>query len=296
VGHPATIACQFMRKTKLGQPRIKLHAVNDSLKMKSPASKCAFCMRPAKMTGEHLWSEWMRGLFPDSEHFVFSKRLHPDTEITRWGPTRGIDLTAKVVCEQCNNGWMSDIESTYAAPAMKDIIRSDTRVVLDVQRLTSIAIFGFKAAVVGDHLSRGKAPFFSSSIRRRFRQTLDVPFGVQMWLACLGVSDPRQGTFRMRYGKTPSGATNGFHHYTFTYAIGRLCFQVSAARWTRSRSRRISAPRLTQNPAWDVFSIPFWPSDGYGVEWPPVQHLKYAMLNAFADRWQRIGVPIFPIV
>jgi hypothetical protein len=36
-------------------------------------STCAFCSKAAKISGEHIWSQWMRELFP-SKRFRFFQR------------------------------------------------------------------------------------------------------------------------------------------------------------------------------------------------------------------------------
>lgn len=41
--------------------------------------------------------------------------------ISEWVSER-LDWKAKVVCEKCNNTWMSDIENNHAKPAVTDLI------------------------------------------------------------------------------------------------------------------------------------------------------------------------------
>ena len=38
----------------------------------TPMKQCAFCLRPAKMTAEHIWSAWMGRLFSEARTFDFS--------------------------------------------------------------------------------------------------------------------------------------------------------------------------------------------------------------------------------
>ena len=65
----------------------------------------------------------------------------------------GLDLTANVVCKPCNEGWMSDIESKYAQPAMEAlIIGGKTDFTISKARAKAIALFAFKTAVVIDHM------------------------------------------------------------------------------------------------------------------------------------------------
>ncbi len=235
----------------------------------------------------------MGELFADKK-FLFWKQLPSDSDIKVW-ESESLDAKAKVVCEICNNGWMSDLESKYAKPAMRRLILSDNPVTLDRQQIASISRFAFKTSVIGDHMQRGKTPFFPSAVRRRFARTLEIPFGIQVWLGCIGAFDLRHGIFRMRYGRTPVGAVNGFHYYAFTYGVGRFCLQVTATRWTKGRLRRVSSPRLTQNRFWDSFSAACWPDNGNPVHWPPAEHLSEQGLDAFSDRWKRVRVPAFSL-
>jgi hypothetical protein len=235
----------------------------------------------------------MGELFADTK-FFFRKKLAADTDVTVW-PSDSLDVTAKVVCEKCNNSWMSDLESQYAKPAMRDMILSPNPVTLGPQQIVSITTFAFKSSVIADHMQRGKRPFFPADVRRRFARSLRIPGGVQIWLGCIGDLDPHHGIFRMRYANTPIGAVNGFHLYAFTYGIRRLCFQVTAARWTKGRLRRVGGPWLTQGPIWDGFSVPCWPSDGALIHWPPPQHLSNQVLDAFSERWKRVMVPTFSL-
>jgi hypothetical protein len=50
----------------------------------------------------------MRELFP-AKRFRFVQRNEGGEIISHWN-LPGIDLKAKVICEPCNNGWMSALE------------------------------------------------------------------------------------------------------------------------------------------------------------------------------------------
>lgn len=113
---------------------------------------------------------------------IFRKWSAGDAEVKEW-EAGSMDHTAKVVCVPCNTGWMSDLESRHAKPAMKQMILSDNPTYLTTEQLVSIAICAFKTAVIGDHTERGKLPFFPAQARRRFANTLRIPLGFQVWVA-----------------------------------------------------------------------------------------------------------------
>ena len=143
--------------------------------------RCAFCDKDAKISGEHIWSEWMRELFP-AKRFLFTQRNEKGEIVSVWNPP-DIDLTANVVCKPCNEGWMSNLESRHAKPSMRDLILGDKGITVSESRARSMAIFAFKTAVVVDHMYRRPLPFFSRSIRYRFAKSLTIPENVMMWFA-----------------------------------------------------------------------------------------------------------------
>jgi hypothetical protein len=140
-----------------------------------------------------------------------------------------------------------------------------------------------------------RPPFLSLLQRRAFAATLTIPTGVQMWLASVA---RQRGIFASYYFATKPGASRGFEFNVFTYGFGHLVIQVVAARWKKKANRRhASPPILTQDPAWDSVSVPFWPSDGTPISWPPPQHLGDQIVNKFINRWAHlirgVGFPNF---
>jgi hypothetical protein len=85
-------------------------------------------------------------------------RRNEDGEVVKQWPMSGIDLTAKVVCKACNEGWMSNLEQRHAMPAMTDLIIGKTELISLQLRTDAIASFAFKTAVILDH-AEGRAFF-----------------------------------------------------------------------------------------------------------------------------------------
>jgi hypothetical protein len=257
--------------------------------------RCAFCLRTATLTGEHLWSEWMGDLLPQ-ERYIFARQFAGEPMLQTW-ESKEMNAKAKVVCENCNNGWMSDLENEHAKPAMRNLILSDSPVRLGPERIYSITVFAYKAAVIGHLMQRNVSVFFPASVftsrnLRRFADKLAIPSGIQVWVGCIGIEDPRNGVFRMRYSKTPSAAANGLKLYICTFGLGRFVLQIVASEWTNGRQRRLSFPMLTQNPVWNdyTFQVRPMPPRGLFVDWPPVQHISGDRMDEFSDRWKRIAV------
>jgi hypothetical protein len=247
---------------------------------------CAFCLRAAKMSGEHMWSAWIERLFADFTGRYSFKTLVSEGVTKHW-KSGSINLKAHVVCEPCNNTWMSDIDAE-AKMTMKDMIRCAAHVTLLRRGIASIATFAFKTAVVADHVRPDRRPFFSHSARKRFATTLEIPTGVQMWLAAFRGAHLLSGRYTMHYAKVRSGRFKGFELYIFTYVAGFLGLQVTGWRWASIAKRRRFTPVLAQDPAFGPVAVPFWPSDGTPVVWPPPAHFDDQSVEIFANRWGRL--------
>lgn len=78
----------------------------------SPAKRrCIFCRKAGKITPEHMIPSWMTSGEDASRHLYVRESGGPDFQPVRHvreGPAR--DLAAKGPCDQCNSGWMNDMD------------------------------------------------------------------------------------------------------------------------------------------------------------------------------------------
>ena len=81
--------------------------------------ECAFCFATQGLTKEHIISDWVNGLFPGRSEVNYQDGKG---RAEKWHADK-IDWKARVVCRDCNNGWMSDLESTLAKPSLTPLIR-----------------------------------------------------------------------------------------------------------------------------------------------------------------------------
>lgn len=80
------------------------------------ARSCIFCGKEGNLSKEHLWPAWLGKMYPrkgDEKHTLVSqtsmnKSLLRNTVYERLGHL--FSLKNRVVCCDCNNGWMSEVE------------------------------------------------------------------------------------------------------------------------------------------------------------------------------------------
>jgi hypothetical protein len=251
--------------------------------------ECAFCEHTGKLSAEHVISQWLVELFPGP---VDAQIYGDKGRNSKTFSQKSIDYTAKVVCEQCNNGWMSDIESLHAKPSLTPLVTGKFDIPITPAIARSIAIFAFKTAVVIDCSNRRAGPFFSRHLRHAFRRSLFIPNFVAMWF-CPYASHRWSVHVKSAYhdGKTTSG--DPFHFYACTVALGNFCFQTLAVKQLGSSSFRAHT-HLPEDVA-----VPFWPTTTIpaGYVWPHNRALgSMRDFGAFAGRWgnayERVEVPV----
>src|SRR5260221_6706134 len=113
---------------------------------------CAFvCGSAAKMSAEHFWGDWISRLFypkPRRRQLIIRQVLGKTTPRI-WNSAK-IDLTAKVVCEPCNNEWMNDLEN-YVRPFLSPVILHGTEMTLSRDQEAGLIAWITKTAIVLDH-------------------------------------------------------------------------------------------------------------------------------------------------
>lgn len=238
---------------------------------------CAFCDRTGKMSAEDVLPMWMHPLFNQNGVMRFQ------TAQKQWEvPAACIDWRAKVVCEECNNTWMSDIENEHGRPVLTPLIEGDKAIPIDQGRAKSIAIWAFKTAVVMDHAHKvAGQPYFSLEERTAFRERRTIPTDSIVWV----------GMFHgHRYRvKSETSQCNGqigpdqpLTMHVFTCAIGCLVIQFGHARTTRPV---VFEPK----PGFEYIMAPIWPSLYPDLTWPWQDKLtRDNQFSELHNRWKTI--------
>ena len=252
---------------------------------------CIFCgSKTNPLTREHVWGDWISRLF----HPVRKRRQYTLHRRTRDQSTSSfvaasINLTARLVCQPCNNDWMSELENDYVKPILSDPILRGDAIRFTVDDQVTLAAWAFKTAVLIDHMtSTRRRPFFSAAVRRRFATTLMLPEGVQIWIMGHNATRLKRRTayYVSHYLKPASARLKHFEFYVVTFVVGHFAFQVFAPRKPNRVHRRL--PVLRPDSIWKDLTLRVWPSSGRTISWPPSGHyLSDDVMEQFAHRWAR---------
>ena len=141
---------------------------------------CAFCPAKANITGEHVWPAWLSKLLPKTRYR--NERVDGVAK-TIWTTTK-IDQTANVVCKNCNETWMSDLENT-AKSLLADVVVHGKQTQFRPHDLKFLSAYAFKAAVIANYqtLNLVPEPISTRFQRERFRTSLVIPPDMRIWIS-----------------------------------------------------------------------------------------------------------------
>jgi hypothetical protein len=104
---------------------------------------CVFC-GGTPLTREHVLPRWLRAAFPDAD----GRAVHVRESLTNQHVREGslLDATAKIVCGDCNSGWMNDLEAE-----VRDFLPRMIRgrpIMLGAKRQAALAIWCVKTVMM----------------------------------------------------------------------------------------------------------------------------------------------------
>jgi hypothetical protein len=128
-------------------------------------------------------------------------------------------------------------------------------------------------------------PFFSPFIRHRFKDVLEIPSGVQMWIGDFQGAARWSGRWNLRYVKSSNDSAYDLEFYTFNFVAGRLAIQVIAKRWAKLHQRGRELPLVHFDPGWDEALTEFCPNPrDQRIVWPPPKHFVDNSFDDLVDR------------
>jgi hypothetical protein len=200
----------------------------------------------------------------------------------------GLKEKLKVVCGDCNSGWMSALTEKMKK-RFAGAILDGSPFSLDVTDAALLAAFTLMKATVKDYCYSNDV-FFARAARERLRTELTIPNLVKMWIAAY------EGTARYTFQSninvvtvsTPS-PLYGIEFFCYTYIVGKLVLQLLAPRWESILDRGKPLVTLKPHIHWQPAAIQFWPFPKREISWPPEKYLGDSVIEQFLYRFH---VPI----
>lgn len=243
--------------------------------MRRSAPACIFCGTP-DLTEEHIFPRWLAGILtPDVVGSdITSERTRHSTdgiETMRWPAADVASYAIRVVCAECNNGWMSDIEARAKA-VLRPMVAGEQTILSPVAQLDLAAWTALKGYIVeyalGDVIVATPDEHHALLARKHPQGAVPVRIGA------VERSGIPNSVTRIVYNVGREGTQSGFAACT-TFALGCAVLQVChglgiTVDWTKTSEPR--ADHVQVNPP--------CPRE---IRWPPAVALDSSTLPA----WER---------
>lgn len=239
-----------------------------------PRGNCVFC-GSEDLSGEHIWPKWaaqILGSREDKSRRVEGFRVH--TEKTRlvseeMNERHGHIAHKKVfvVCQKCNNTWMSELENETKDIALPLMQGKEINLTPDMQH--SLAKWVFLKTLVAEN-NRPDEAIFTQATRDSFRGAQEIPSSIRIWIGHCTGDVWRNAYLRhtallgLSLDKVPNGGKRNTQ--SVALGIGELFF-ISVG----CVSEEVD---LTKFVDFDDRLLQIWPLSGRDIKWPPNKTLS----------------------
>lgn len=246
---------------------------------------CIFCGYRGKLTGEHVWPDQLRDLFPPMpEMFVRLLALdgQPLTERT-W---RGDMFANKVnaTCHGCNHGWLNDLENR-AMPWLRPMILGSSVVIpLGRDGQTAVAAYVLRVLILSAHMTPDPMLILPSAGRALFNHHAPSRHET-VWIGHYEGAVMNFGVAVRRFKIDPglhSPESSWSDAYMATLGVGKLAVQIFGHDGHYPMSIETRDPRVM---------VGIWPST-QNLGWPPALRLNDDGLRALLSLRFDPGSPV----
>lgn len=258
--------------------------------------RCIFCDGTG-LSKEHIWSDWLKGLMPRSdEHGDYWGSMHRDSgsrdivwttppqSSTRQGTV--FQRKVRIVCERCNNGWMSRVVDRAKPCATQMILGTPFQLTREAQ--TDLAAWVGITTVIQEFANRCGVRRIPPEDRTVLMKTEAPPLSWSMWAAAYsGTWWAPMGHYNipMSYSKPPTGDGPGPRSGELqltTFALGKLLVHV----FTSTQAEMVEAYRSYIDSASNPWKLQrLWPIAEDKLNWPPPAAFRDDEVDSLAFDW-----------
>lgn len=246
-------------------------------------SRCGFC-GALGVTKEHVWPDWLRKVILESRTSSGKKRFRAEIEsggAAKQFKSESLEMTVKMPCRSCNNGWMSALESQgkefitgMADRGQTTLLTRDRQIVLSRWAVKTAMVYEFTSPEC-------ETKYFTEVERLAFKERLEIPENVWVWTGRYDGARPMHSLQRRARGRKPEKDVIRIPTiYSHTFSANFVALQVFAYRRTEGNlSQAASATRKER-------LMQIWPLDSTNmISWPPNITIDDDAMEILDDRF-----------
>jgi hypothetical protein len=229
--------------------------------------ECLFCGNITHLSEEHVFGQWLQKLGfagPGAEELV--EDAESKLRILQQG--NPLNKRLRIVCEDCNGGWMSRLEES-AKPLLLDMFSSSSSITLDEDAQLILARWAFKTLAVLSQL--GTIKTFPLAHCRELYTTGNPPILSQVWIGSAAMNVTDLGTQIVasrwepkRYDVTVDGQAVQVSGYTARFRLVNVVFEFFGC-------VAVDGHAVRANHTSDLQRLlrPIWKVEEPEIQWPP---------------------------
>jgi hypothetical protein len=177
-------------------------------------------------------------------------------------------VTARLVCKNCNNGWMSSELEVPNIPIISCMMQSIS-ITLDREQQRHVAAWCMKMAFINDWTRTGgrKRKFYTRDETLAFARDLTTPERTRIWIAHLTTSHLSRDGHDFELIRAGDGLVLGASSVT-TLVVGHFVAQIITDHI--QPDFKDHNPRIEPEPGpWETKLLQIWPIEKEWISWPP---------------------------
>jgi hypothetical protein len=225
------------------------------------ARVCIFCGVKAD-SYEHVFPDWINNVVL-GEEFESQHVQVEYGEVAKqrsYQTNKAASLRAKIVCEVCNGGWMSDLERE--ASALLEPLMRGVRTTLDMPQQLLAAQWAIKTAMVGETIMYEQSSF-SQEDRDLVRQQRRPPLRARVLIAAFALDAPIPTRYTRGLGNVKRDGTPFIDVYVHTIQVLHLVFAIRGTDTFAATDNRslehIAEPHYLEIPIFPPVERCRWP-------------------------------------
>jgi hypothetical protein len=256
-----------------------------------PKRACIFCSATSGLSREHLLPGWLKGVFPDVDLVTHYRVIGRSEHDRREWDARPFRERVRVVCQRCNNVWMSQLEDAVK-PIMIPMLKH-VPCVIDRRAQELLATWALKTCLVFQASQTGAPPIAPRIHYTHVAREHTPPSQVSIWLT--SHYRARFDGINSVYVQRPLGLRSSDARFAPKDDVAYLCFlAVSWVGFVIGGHAYATDSHIVYDGQLGDALLQVWPVGPDPIHWPPRTMMDQDLVEALALPEEGLSLDLRP--